>query len=133
VIPNASLTGGPDGDSYPAVVRNDAERRARFRRMVTGWLVTLGGITLVTAVVLPFRGRITTATAALVLVVPVATGVAVGGFAAVPVGVAAGFLAFDFFFIPPYYTFYVTAWEFAVQLPVAVAVSLPDDVEARTP
>jgi len=122
VIPNASLTGGSDGGSYPVIVRKDAERRARLRRMVTGWLVTLGGIAVVTAVVLPFRSHITTATAALVLVVPVAVGVAVGGFSAVPVGVAAGFLTFDFVFIPPYYTFYVTAWEDWVSLFVYAAV-----------
>ena len=90
--------------------------------MVTGWVVTLAGIALATAVVLPFRSRITTATAALVLVVPVAVGVAVGGFSAVPVGVAAGFLTFDFVFIPPYYTFYVTAWEDWVSLFVYAAV-----------
>src|SRR5439155_17213451 len=65
---------------------------------------------------------ITVATAALVLVVPVALGVAVGGFPAVPLGVVAGFLTFDFVFIPPYYTFYVTAWEDWVSLVVYAMV-----------
>jgi len=48
--------------------------------------------------------------------------VAVGGFAAVPFGVVAGFLTFDFFFIPPYYTFYVTEWEDWVSLVVYAVV-----------
>jgi two-component system sensor histidine kinase KdpD len=90
--------------------------------MVAGWIVTLAGIALATAVVLPFRARITTATAALVLVVPVALGVAVGGFAVVPLGVAAGFLTFDFVFITPYYTFRVGAGEDWVSLFVYACV-----------
>jgi len=84
--------------------------------------VTLAGIALATAALLPFRSDITVATSALVLVVPVAVGVAVGGFPAVPVGVVAGFVTFDFVFIPPYYTFYVTAWEDWISLLVYACV-----------
>jgi two-component system sensor histidine kinase KdpD len=90
--------------------------------MLAGWAVTLVGLSVATAGLLPFRSGITTATAALVLVVPVALGVAVGGFPAVPFGVVAGFLTFDFVFIPPYYTFYVTAWEDWVSLVVYACV-----------
>ena len=90
--------------------------------MLAGWAVTLAGLAVATAALLPVRGRITTATAALVLVVPVALGVAVGGFPAVPLGVVAGFLTFDFVFIPPYYTFYVTALEDWVSLVVYACV-----------
>jgi two-component system sensor histidine kinase KdpD len=90
--------------------------------MLTGWAVTLVGLAVATGALLPVRSGITTATAALVLVVPVALGVAVGGFPAVPLGVAAGFLTFDFVFIPPYYTFYVTAWEDWVSLVVYACV-----------
>jgi two-component system sensor histidine kinase KdpD len=93
-----------------------------MRRMAAGWMVTLAGLALATAGLLPFRSDITVATAALVLVVPVALGVAVGGFPAVPFGVAAGFLTFDFFFIPPYSTFYVTQWEDWVSLVVYAIV-----------
>ncbi len=95
---------------------------SRNRRLVAGWIVTLAGLALSTAVLLPFRSDITVATAALVLVVPVALGVAVGGFPAVPFGVAAGFLTFDFVFIPPYSTFYVTEWEDWVSLVVYAIV-----------
>jgi two-component system sensor histidine kinase KdpD len=90
--------------------------------MLTGWLVTVAGLAVATAGLLPFRSDITVATAALVLVVPVALGVAVGGFSAVPVGVAFGFLTFDFFFIPPYSTFYVTEWEDWISLVVYAMV-----------
>src|SRR5258706_86300 len=93
-----------------------------MRRMVAGWIVTLAGLALATAGLLPFRSDITVAPAALVLVVPVALGVAVGGFPAVPFGVAAGFLTFDFVFIPPYSTFYVTEWEDWVSLVVYALV-----------
>ena len=94
----------------------------RFRRILAGWLVTLAGLALATAVLLPLRDDLTVATAALVLVVPVTLGVAVGGFPAVPVGVVAGFLTFDFVFIPPYGTVYVSAWEDWVSLVVYAVV-----------
>ncbi|MDQ1567292.1 MAG: two-component system, OmpR family, sensor histidine kinase KdpD [Actinomycetota bacterium] len=90
--------------------------------MLAGWVVTVAGLAVATAGLLPFRSDITVATAALVLVVPVALGVAVGGFSAVPVGVAFGFLTFDFFFIPPYSTFYVTEWEDCISLVVYAMV-----------
>ncbi|MDQ1516050.1 MAG: two-component system, OmpR family, sensor histidine kinase KdpD [Actinomycetota bacterium] len=90
--------------------------------MMAGWVVTLAGLAVATAGLLPFRSDMTVATAALVLVVPVALGVAVGGFSAVPVGVVAGFLTFDFFFIPPYSTFYVTEWEDWISLVVYAMV-----------
>jgi two-component system sensor histidine kinase KdpD len=94
----------------------------RSRRRLTGWAVTVAGLAVATVGLLPFRSDITVATAALVLVVPVALGVAVGGFSAVPVGVAFGFLTFDFFFIPPYSTFYVTEWEDWISLVVYAVV-----------
>ena len=50
----------------------------------------------------PFRAPSELATAALVLVVPVVVGVAIGGFVAGVVSVAAGFLVYDSCFIPPY-------------------------------
>jgi two-component system sensor histidine kinase KdpD len=95
---------------------------SRLRRLIAGWIVTLAGLAVGSAVLLPFRSDLTVATAALVLVVPVALGVAVGGFPAVPFGVLAGFLTFDFVFIPPYYTFYVTEWEDWVSLVVYAIV-----------
>jgi hypothetical protein len=55
-------------------------------------VVTLVGLAVATAGLLPYRSPGTTATPAMVLLVPVAIGVAVGGFPAVPVGVVGGFL-----------------------------------------
>src|SRR5438105_1654662 len=94
----------PEQSRRPATGRPYASNMltgSRMRRMVAGWIVTLAGLALATAGLLPFRADITVATAALVLVVPVALGVAVGGFPAVPFGVAAGFLTFDLVLIPP--------------------------------
>jgi two-component system, OmpR family, sensor histidine kinase KdpD len=56
------------------------------------------------AVMLAFRSHLSIATSGLVLVVPVVGGVALGGFVAGTVSVAAGFVVYDFAFIPPYYT-----------------------------
>jgi two-component system sensor histidine kinase KdpD len=78
---------------------------------MAGWVVTLAGIAGVTAVLSPLRSRVHVATAALVLLVPVVVGVALSGFAVVPVAVVAGVLAFDFFFIPPYSTLRVGTWD----------------------
>ena len=52
----------------------------------------------------PFRAHLSTATAALVLVVPVIAGVTAGGFPAGLASVIAGFVVYDFAFLPPYYT-----------------------------
>ena len=51
---------------------------------------------------LPFRPHLSIATAVLVFVLPVVAGVIVGGFPAGVASVAAGFLVYDYGFIPPY-------------------------------
>ena len=56
------------------------------------------GIALAVAILLPFRHTLSVDGAALVLVIPVVQVVAIGGFWAIPFGVVAGFLAYDFFF-----------------------------------
>ncbi len=80
-----------------------------MRRAVAGGLVALAGVAACTAAMVPLRDHLSLATPALVLVVPVVAGTAVGGFGAGLVAVAAGFLAYDFFFIPPYGTLAVGA------------------------
>ncbi len=62
------------------------------------------------------------ATPALVLVVPVVSGVAVGGFAAGLVATAVCFVVYDFVFLPPYYTLYVDRAEDWVALGVYAVV-----------
>ncbi|HUZ18999.1 MAG TPA: ATP-binding protein [Acidimicrobiales bacterium] len=74
------------------------------RRSLLGAVVALGTVAALCAVMFPLRSRLSIATTALVLVVPVVLAVAVGGFRAGALAVTAGFLADDLFFIPPYGT-----------------------------
>jgi two-component system sensor histidine kinase KdpD len=53
---------------------------------------------------LPFRNHLSVATAALMLVLPVAAAAAVGGYLAGVIGMVAGFVAFDVVFVPPFDT-----------------------------
>src|SRR5665213_1487828 len=76
------------------------------------------------AALVPLRSRTSIATLALVLVIPVVAGVVAGGFFAGIVSVAAGFLVYDFVFIPPYYTLSVGALQDWVALIVYVIVML---------
>ena len=89
-----------------------------------GVVLTLAGVGLAVLVLVPARSSIDGSPAALVLVVPVAVGVAIGGFPVAPVGVITGFLAFDFFFIPPYDTLRVATAEQWVSLAAYTAVAL---------
>ena len=93
-------------------------------RRVAGLAVTLVGIAATVVALLPVRSSIDLGATALVLLIPVVAGVAVGGFPVVPVGAIAGFLAYDFFFIPPYHTLRVGAAEHWVGLAAYAAVSL---------
>jgi two-component system sensor histidine kinase KdpD len=77
-----------------------------------------------TAAMLPVRSHLGIATAGLVLVIPVVVGVIVGGYRGGLAAVAAGFLAYDFVFIPPYYTLDVGAAQNWVALAVYVVVML---------
>ena len=78
-----------------------------MRRSVTGTAAALASMALLTGAMLPLRSHLSVATTALVLVVPVVVGVVSGGFIAGAISVAAGFLVYDFFFIPPYLTLLV--------------------------
>ena len=76
------------------------------------------------ALLLPFRSHIGSSTAALVLVVPVVIGAVVGGFTAGAVSVAAGFLVYDYAFVPPDRTLRVGATQNWTALVVYVIVML---------
>jgi len=78
-----------------------------------------------TAAMIPLRSHLSIATTALILIVPVVIGVVTGGFIAGLISVGAGFLAYDFFFIPPYLTLWVGRPENWVALGVYAAVMLP--------
>lgn len=91
---------------------------------VTGVLAALVGIALFCLILVPLRHHLSPATAALALVVPVVVGVAIGGFGAGVVSVVAGFLAYDFFFVPPYGRFTVATAQDWVALFVYAVVML---------
>jgi two-component system, OmpR family, sensor histidine kinase KdpD len=96
-----------------------------MRRTVIGSAAALASMALVTAALLPLRSHLSIATTALILVVPVVIGVVLGGFGAGTVSVLAGFLVYDFFFIPPYETLWVGAPQNWAALGVYALVMLP--------
>ncbi|MBV9659639.1 MAG: DUF4118 domain-containing protein, partial [Acidimicrobiales bacterium] len=93
-----------------------------MRRSHWGSAVGVGLALLLGAAMLPLRSHLSIATAGLVLVVPVAAGVATGGYTAGLVSVLAGFLIYDFAFIPPYWTLTVGAVQNWAALGVYVVV-----------
>lgn len=95
-----------------------------LRRSAAGILVALAGVSALSGLMLVWRPHLLTAIPALVLVVPVVAGVVVGGIPAGVVAVAAGFLAYDVLFIPPYGTLAVSASQDWVALGVYAAVML---------
>jgi two-component system, OmpR family, sensor histidine kinase KdpD len=100
-------------------------RKATARRTVTGTVTALATMAVLTVAMLPMRGSLSIATTALVLIVPVVIGVVEGGFLAGVLCVVAGFLVYDYFFIPPYLTLWVGAPQNWVALGVYVVVMLP--------
>jgi len=78
-----------------------------LRRTTWGCIVAIGLVVVLGAVMFLIRSHVGDATVALVLVVPVVAGVVLGGVLAGSLAVVAGFLIYDFVFIPPYYTFRV--------------------------
>ncbi len=76
------------------------------------------------AALLPFRSHVSVSTAALVLVIPVVVGAVVGGFTAGAASVVAGFLVYDWAFVPPYKTLSVGTTQNWTALVVYVIVML---------
>ena len=73
---------------------------------------------------LPIRSHISVSTAALVRVIPVVVGAVIGGFTAGLCSVGAGFIVYDYFFIPPYKTLDVGSAQNWTALAVYVIVML---------
>jgi two-component system sensor histidine kinase KdpD len=73
-------------------------------------------------VLVPFRTDIGSSTAALVLVIPVVVGAVIGGFPAGASSLVAGFLIYDFGFVPPYNTLSVGTTQNWTALVVYVVV-----------
>lgn len=95
-----------------------------MRRTLVGSATGIGLAAVLTAGMLPFRAHMSIATAGLVLMVPVVAGVTTGGYAAGLVGVGAGFLLYDYVFIPPYYTLSVGAAQNWIVLGVYAVVMM---------
>jgi two-component system, OmpR family, sensor histidine kinase KdpD len=96
-----------------------------MKRSVIGTVAALVSMAVLTCAMLPLRHHLSIATTALVLVIPVVIGVVVGGFMAGVLSVVAGFLVYDFFFIPPYLTLWVGRAQNWAALGVYVVVMLP--------
>jgi two-component system sensor histidine kinase KdpD len=96
-----------------------------MKRTVIGTGAALASMAALTIAMVPLRSHMSIATTALVLVVPVVIGVVCGGFIAGALSVAAGFLVYDWYFIPPIHTLWVGAPQNWAALGVYVAVMLP--------
>ena len=92
--------------------------------MLVGIVATLASLGALLAILLPFRSTLSTAIPALVFVLPAVIGVVIGGFWVGVVGAAAGFLAYDFFFLPPYDTLTVRSAQNWIGLGVYIVVVL---------
>jgi two-component system, OmpR family, sensor histidine kinase KdpD len=92
--------------------------------MLLGIAATLAGLGILLAVLLPFRSHLSVAMPALVFVLPALLGTVIGGFWPGAVGAVAGFVVYDWFFLPPYDTFTVRSPQNWIALVVYVAVVL---------
>ena len=95
-----------------------------MRRHLVGSIVGVLSAIALGALMLPLRSHISVSTSALVLVIPVVVGAAIGGFSAGAASVVAGFLVYDYAFIPPYRTLSVGAAQNWTALLVYVVVML---------
>jgi two-component system, OmpR family, sensor histidine kinase KdpD len=96
-----------------------------MKRTIIGTIAALVSMAVLAGVMFPIHTHLSVATTALVLVVPVVIGVVLGGFLAGVISVAAGFLVYDFFFIPPIFTLWVGRAQNWAALVVYAAVMLP--------
>ncbi|HVC21975.1 MAG TPA: ATP-binding protein [Candidatus Dormibacteraeota bacterium] len=94
------------------------------RRLATGVAAALALTAVLAALMLPVRAQLGSSTSGLVLIIPVVVGVAVGGWVAGVVAIAAGFLCYDFLFIRPYSTLAVSGYRGGVTLAVYAVVML---------
>ena len=106
--------------SNGAVSRENGGVRKELRGSLVGVLASAA----LGAALLPVRSHLAVATAAVVLVVPVVAGVVTGGVVAGLVSVAAGFLVYDYLFVPPYGTLQVGSAQDWVALAVYVVVTV---------
>ncbi len=98
--------------------------RGTYQHRALWIVVTLAGLAALLGLLLPFRAHLSIAIPALVLVVPAVVGTVISGFLAGAVGAVAGFLIYDWFFLPPYNTLTVRSPQNWIALVVYVVVVL---------
>src|ERR1039457_2909818 len=123
--PPRTRSPGRPASGDKAVTRRVEDDETTMKRTVIGTVAALASMAVLTSLMLPFRSHLSIATTALILVVPVVIGVVIGGFVAGAISVVAGFLVYDFFFIPPYLTLWVGAPQNWAALGVYAVVMLP--------
>ena len=96
-----------------------------MRRILLGIGAAMCTMAVVAGAMIPFRSSLSEAMTALVLVVPVVTGVVVGGLWAGVVCVFTGFFVYVYFFVPPYLTTSIGSTQNWVALGVYVVITLP--------
>ena len=92
--------------------------------MLVGTATMLAVLAVLLVVLLAFRPHLSLALPALVFVLPAVIGTVIGGFPVGVVGAVAGFLAYDYYFLPPYGTLTVRSPQNWIALVVYVVVVL---------
>lgn len=98
--------------------------RGTYQRFLLGLFAMLVSLGALLIVLLPFRPTLSIAIPALTLVLPAVVGVVIGGFWVGVVGAGAGFLVYDWFFLPPYGTLTVRSAQNWIALVVYIVVVL---------
>ena len=98
--------------------------RGRYQRILLGIVTMLAVLAILVVVLLAFRSHLSIALPALVFVLPAVVGTVIGGFPVGVVGAVAGFLAYDYYFLPPYGTLTVRSPQNWIALVVYVVVVL---------
>ncbi len=96
----------------------------RPSRQAIAYAVAIGGTAVLVAVLLPLRDQIEPLTKGFGFVVPVVAAAWIGGIGPGVVASLLGFIAFNFFFIPPYGTFVISKPEHVVVLFVYLGLSV---------
>ncbi len=97
---------------------------AGIRRRSIGYLIAVLGPVLVVAIMLPWRDRIEPLTIGFAFLVVVVVAAAVGRLGPGVLASLVSFLAFNFFFLPPYDTFVIARAEHVVALFVFLGLSI---------
>jgi K+-sensing histidine kinase KdpD len=98
--------------------------RGTYQRILLGIATMLAVMAVLLVVLLAFRPHLSIALPALVFVLPAVIGTVIGGFPVGVVGAVAGFLAYDYYFLPPYGTLTVRSPQNWIALLVYVLVVL---------